>query len=151
MAQVKLILRESVESLGEAGDLVSVRPGFARNFLIPQGKAVFATDANVQQFEHQRRVIAERVAKERAELEKQKARLEGLDLEIRVRAGEEGKLFGSVTAIQIAELLAERGFELDRRLLDLPEPIKDLGEHRVPVKLFRDIVAQLRVRVTPEA
>jgi large subunit ribosomal protein L9 len=151
MAQVKLILRESVESLGEAGELVSVRPGFARNYLIPQGKAVFATDANVQQFEHQRRVIAEQVAKQKAELEKHKARLEGLDLEIRVRAGEEGKLFGSVTAIQIAELLAERGFEIDRRLLDLPEPIKELGEHRVPVKLQRDVVAQLRVRVTPEA
>jgi large subunit ribosomal protein L9 len=151
MAHVKLILRETVESLGEAGELVSVRPGFARNYLIPQGKAVFATDANVQQFEHQRRVIAERVAKQRAELEKHKARLEGLDLEIRVRAGEEGKLFGSVTAIQIAELLAERGFELDRRTIDLPEPIKDLGEHRVPVKLYRDIVAQLRVRVTPES
>jgi large subunit ribosomal protein L9 len=151
MAQVKLILRESVESLGEAGDLVSVRPGFARNYLIPQGKAVFATDANVQQFEHQRRVIAERVAKQRAELETHKARLEGLDLEIRVRAGEEGKLFGSVTAIQIAELLAERGVELDRRTIELPEPIKDLGEHRVPVKLYRDIVAQLRVRVTPES
>jgi len=151
MAQVKLILRESVESLGEAGDLVSVRPGFARNYLIPQGKAVFATDANVHQFEHQRRVIAERVAKQRADLEQEKARLEGLDLEIRVRAGEEGKLFGSVTAIQIAELLAARGVELDRRLLDLPEPIKELGDHRVPVKLHRDVVAQLRVRVTPEA
>jgi large subunit ribosomal protein L9 len=151
MAQVKLILRESVPSLGEAGELVSVRPGFARNYLIPQGKAVFATDANVQQFEHQKRVIAERVAKQRSELEKLKARLEGLDLEVRVRAGEEGKLFGSVTAIQIAELLAERGFDLDRRILDLPEPIKDLGEHRVPVKLHRDVIAQVRVRVTPEA
>ena len=151
MAHVKLILRESVESIGEAGDLVSVRPGFARNYLIPQGKAVFATDANVQQFEHQRRVIAEQVAKQRSELEKHKARLEGLDLEIRVRAGEEGKLFGSVTAIQIAELLAERGVEIDRRTIELPDPIKDLGEHRVPVKLYRDIVAQLRVRVTPEA
>ena len=102
MGQVKLILRESVPSLGEAGDLVSVKPGYARNYLIPQGKAIFATESNVQEFEHHKRVVAGKVAKELKELGAVKARIESLSLEVKARVGEEGKLFGSVTALQIA-------------------------------------------------
>jgi large subunit ribosomal protein L9 len=133
MGQVKLILRESVPSLGEAGDLVSVKPGYARNYLIPQGKAIFATESNVQEFEHHKRVVADKVAKELKELGAVKASIESLSLEVKARVGEEGKLFGS-----------------DRRRIELAEPIKQAGEHSVAVKLHRDLVAQLKLRVIPE-
>jgi large subunit ribosomal protein L9 len=150
MGQVKLILRESMPSLGEAGDLVSVKPGYARNYLIPQGKALFATESNVQEFEHHRRVVADKVAKDLKELGAVKARIESLSLEVKARVGEEGKLFGSVTALQIAELLGESGVEVDRRRIELTEPIRQEGEHSVGVKLHRDLVAQLKLRVVPE-
>ncbi len=150
MSQVKLILRESVPSLGEAGDLVSVKPGYARNYLIPQGKAIFATESNVQEFEHQKRVVADKVSKDLKEFGAVKARIESLSLEVKARVGEEGKLFGSVTALQIGELLAECGVEVDRRRIELAEPIKQAGEHSVAVKLHRDLVADLKLRVAPE-
>ena len=150
MAQVKLILKESVPSLGEAGDLVHVRPGFARNYLIPRGKAIFASDANLKELEHHQRVVAEKVAKEMSSLRAVKDRIEGLALEVKARVGEEGKLFGSVTALQIGELLAAEGIEVDRRRIELPEPIKELGEHKVPVKLHRELVAEIKLQVTPE-
>jgi large subunit ribosomal protein L9 len=150
MRQLKLILRESVPSLGEAGDLVTVKPGYARNYLIPQGKAIFATEANVRELEHHRRVVAKEVAKEMATLGAVKDRIEGLSLEVKARVGEEGRLFGSVTALQIGELLAQQGVEVDRRRIELREPIKEAGEHTVAVKLHRDLVAQLTLKVVPE-
>jgi large subunit ribosomal protein L9 len=142
MGQVKLILREDVPSLGDAGELVSVKPGYARNYLIPQGKAGFATEANVKELEHQRRVVEAKLAKELASLTAVRKHVEGLS--------EEGKLFGSVTSLQIAELLAENGIEVDRRRVQLSEPIKELGEHSVGVKLHRDLVAQIVVTVSAE-
>ena len=148
MRHVKLILQESVPSLGEAGELVSVRTGYARNYLIPRGKAIVATESNVKRLEHQKRVVAEKVAKELKELGALRDRLRQLTLEVTAQAGEEGKLFGSVTAANVAELLAAQGFEIDRRRIDLAEPIKALGEHSVSVKLHREVVAEVRVRVT---
>ncbi|HET6305495.1 MAG TPA: 50S ribosomal protein L9 [Myxococcota bacterium] len=148
MAQVKLILTEDVPSLGEAGDVVNVKPGFARNFLLPQGKAVPATDAKVKEIEHHKRVIAERVARERKQLEGERERLERVELEIAANAGEEGKLFGSVTSAQVAELLEARGFSIDRRKIQLDEPIKELGDHVVAVRLHRDVVARVRIKVS---
>ena len=150
MAQVKLILREDVPSLGEAGDLVSVKPGFARNYLVPQGKATVATEANVRELEHQKRVVAEKLAKELKDLEAVRSKLQSLKLEIRARVGEEGKLFGSVTNVQIAELLEQHGFTIDRRKIALAEPIKEAGEHVVPVQLRRELVAEIKLNVTPE-
>lgn len=150
MGQVKLILRESVPSLGEAGDLVSVKPGFARNYLIPRGKALVATEARMNELEHHRRVVAERMAKELQDLGAVKAKIESLSLDVKARVGEEGKLFGSVTALQIGELLAEKGIEIDRRRIELAEPIKEVGEFSVPVKLHRDLVAQVKLTVSPE-
>lgn len=147
MSQVKLILTESVHSLGEAGDLVSVKPGFARNYLLPQGKAILATESRVKELEHHRRIVAEKAARAMKDLEAARQRLEALHVEVSARAGEEGKLFGSVTTAQIAEQLALQGFEIDRRRIELKEPIKEIGEHRVPVKLHREIVASLRVVV----
>ena len=148
MGQVKLILRESVPSLGEAGDLVSVKPGYARNYLIPQGKAIFATESNVQEFEHHKRVVAGKVAKELKEFGAVKARIESLSLEVKARVGEEGKLFGSVTAQQLAEQLKEKGFAIDRRKIVLDEAIKSLGEHTVQIRLRGELSAEVKVVVT---
>jgi len=148
MAQVQLILREDVHRLGEAGDLVSVKPGYARNYLVPQGKAILATVGRVKELDHQKRVISERLAKELADLEAVKQRMASVVLEFNAQAGDEGKLFGSITAQQIGEQLAEKGFEIDRRKIELDEPIKALGEHEVPVKLRSEMVAHVKVVVT---
>lgn len=149
MAQVRLILREDVPKLGEAGEVVTVKPGYARNYLIPQGKAIHATAANVKELEHHQRQIAEKVAKQRKELEAERDRIQGVELEVAAQAGEEGRLFGSVTAMQIAELLAEKGVTVDRRRIDLAEPIKELGDFRVPIRLHREVVAEVRLKVVP--
>jgi large subunit ribosomal protein L9 len=149
MRSFKVILREDVASLGDAGELVSVKPGFARNFLIPQGKAIPATAAHVRELEHQKRVIAEKVARERAQLEAERGRIHGTVIEINAQAGEEGKLFGSVTAAMIADELAKRGLEVDRRRIALGEPIKEVGEHAVPVRLHREVEATVTVKVIP--
>lgn len=150
MAQVKVILRESVQNLGEAGDLVSVKPGFARNYLVPQGKAIHATASKVNELEHHKRVVAERVARELKDLQALRDRIQSLQLEVSARVGEEGKLFGSVTSQQIAEMLAEKGYEIDRRKIALADPIKEAGDHEVPVRLHRDLTATVKVRVSPE-
>jgi len=148
MANVKVILRESIPSLGEAGQVVTVKPGHAHNFLIPQGKASLATEGNVREIEHQKRVVADRVARELKALGVEKSRLESLLLEVKANVGEEGKLFGSVTVVQIAELIAAKGIDLDRRKIQLDEPIKEMGEHIVPVRLHKSVVANLKVRVS---
>ena len=147
MSQVKLILKESVHNLGEAGDVVQVKPGYARNFLLPQGKAIPATESRVRELEHHKRIVAEKVAKDMKDIRARKDALEALPLEITARAGEEGRLFGSVTSVQIAELLLQHGFEVDRRRIDLRDPIKETGEHLVALKLHREIVAKLKIRV----
>ncbi len=150
MGQVKLILREDVPSLGDAGELVSVKPGYARNYLIPQGKATFATEAGVRELEHHKRVVEAKLAKELESVQAVRKHVEKLQLEVKARAGEEGKLFGSVTAVQIAQLLAAEGVEVDRRRVQIKEPIKALGDYTVPVKLHRDLVADVKLKVSPE-
>jgi large subunit ribosomal protein L9 len=150
MSQVKLILRGSVPSLGEAGDVVKVKPGYARNYLIPRGMAIVATDARVKELEHHQRVVEAKLGKELASLDAVRKHVEGLSLEVKSRAGDEGKLFGSVTPLQIAELLAAEGVPVDRRRIQLKEPIKALGEYQVPVKLHRDLVAEVKLTVSPE-
>src|SRR5262245_60612800 len=149
MANVKLILKEDIAGLGHAGDVVTVKPGFAKNFLVPQGKATAASEGKIREIEHLKRQIAEKVAKELADLKKTQRAIEGLSLEVTAKAGEEGKLFGSVTAAQIAELLQARGYEIDRRKIDL-DAIKEVGEHAVKVKLHRDVVATVKVQVSAE-
>ena len=147
MAQIQLILNEDIANLGDAGDVVKVKPGFARNFLLPQGKAILATQERVAEVEHHKRVIAERVAREMKNLDATRKELEKQVLEIQMKAGAEGKLFGSVTSTAIAELLAAKGFEIDRRKIALAEPIKEVGEHTVPVKLRGELVAQVKLTV----
>jgi large subunit ribosomal protein L9 len=148
MALVKLILRDEVPNLGDTGDLVSVKPGFARNYLLPSGKAILATEARVREVEHHKRVVAERMARQLKDLRVARDRLQGTVLSVEVQAGEGGRLFGSVTAIQIAELLAAQGFEVDRRKIQLTEPIKQVGEHKVPVRLHKEVVAEVKLVVT---
>jgi large subunit ribosomal protein L9 len=149
MANVKLILKEDITGLGHAGDVVSVKPGFAKNFLVPQGKATQASEGKIREIEHLKKQIADKVAKELADLKKTQRAIEGLSLEVKAKAGEEGKLFGSVTPAQIAELLQARGYAIDRRKIDL-DAIKELGEHAVKVKLHRDVVATVKVQVSAE-
>ena len=148
MGQVKLILREDVPKLGHAGEVVSVKPGYARNFLLPQGKAALASEAKVNELEHHKRLIADKVTRDLKDLNASRDRLEQLQLEVEAKAGEEGRLFGSVTAIQIAELIGEKGIEIDRRKIDLAEPIKEVGDHSVPIRLHREIIANVKLKVT---
>jgi len=148
MGLIQVILSEDIHALGDAGEIVSVKPGFARNFLVPQGKAVLATAERVHQVEHQQRVISEKRAKELKDLEAVKAKLDSTKLEIEAQAGEEGKLFGSVTAQNLADLLAEKGLEVDRRKIVLQEAIKNVGEHMVSIRLRGDVVAEFKVTVT---
>ena len=150
MGQVKLILVESIHGLGEAGELVSVKPGYARNFLLPQRKALLATESRVKELEHTRRIAQERAAKELNDLKAVKKQLEGLSVEIGARAGDSGKLFGSVTAQQIADQIENAGLAVDKRRIELGEPIKEVGEHKVAVKLRSDVTAQLVVTVVSE-
>ena len=147
MRNVQVILREDVQSLGQAGELVNVKPGFAFNYLIPQGKAIAATEASKRELEHQQRVITAKVRRELELLEGERKKIDGVVVEISAQAGEEGKLFGSVTVVQIAEQLAEKGIDVDRRRIDLAEPIKTLGEHSVVVKLHRQVTATIKVKV----
>ncbi len=150
MRSVKLILRESIPRLGEAGDQVEVKVGFARNYLLPQRKAIRATEGRIREIEHNRRVVKENLAKEIQTFENLRHRLQSTPLEVSARVGEEGKLFGSVTSAQIVQLLAEKGFEIDRRKIALDEPIKEAGEHRVSIRLHPDVIAQVAVTVRPE-
>jgi large subunit ribosomal protein L9 len=147
MGQVQLILREDVHRLGEAGSLVSVKPGYARNFLLPTGKAMLATDSRVNELEHKRSMITERLAKERKSFEALRQKVESTQLSFTAQAGEEGKLFGSITAQQVADQLAEKGIEVDRRKIVLDEPIKSVGDHSVKLRLSADLAAEIKVKV----
>ncbi len=144
---VEVILTEDISTLGSAGEVVRVRPGYARNYLLPQGKAMLATKGRVSELEHKRRVIEEKIRKEVGGHELVAKRLEQTELEFQVLAGEEGKLFGSITNADIAARLGEQGIKLDRRKIELSEPIKQLGEYEVTLKLHREVSTQIRVKV----
>jgi large subunit ribosomal protein L9 len=150
MRSVRLILREDVPGLGEAGDFVSVKVGYARNYLLPQGRAILATESKINQLDHNKRVVSEKLAKELKDLGALRDRLQALQLEVVVKAGEEGKLFGSVTSAHVADLLAEKGFRIDRRKIVLQEHIKEIGEHTIPVRLRKELVAELKLKVSAE-
>jgi large subunit ribosomal protein L9 len=151
MRQVKLILRESVRGLGEAGDLVGVKVGYARNYLLPQGKALLATESKVRELEHHKRVVTEKAARDLNDLKALRDRLESVALEVTARVGEEGKLFGSVTTAHIAELLAEKGYEVDRRKIQLGEPLREIGDHVVSIRLQRDLTAKVALKINAES
>jgi len=147
---VQVILRQAVDDLGDIGEVVDVRPGYARNFLIPQGMAYEATDANQKRFEEERRHILNRSAREFDRATAAAERIQGKSVSFTVRAGEEGKLFGSVTAADIAEALAEKGLDVDRHLIRLEEPIKQLGVYKVTVRLHAEVRPEVTVWVVAE-
>lgn len=148
---MKLILREDVYNLGKSGDLVNVKEGYARNYLLPRNLAMLASSANVRQLEHEKQVIELRQQKLKGGAQEQAKKLEGVKVSIKRKVGEQDKLFGSVTALDIAEALAAAGHKLDRRLIHLPEPIKAVGEFGVEIRLHREVTAKLTVTVVGEA
>ena len=139
---MKIILREHVDHLGERGDIVSVASGFARNYLLPKGYAYEATPGNLKQIEHKRRAWAAVEGREVAAAQDVAGQLAAATLTLTKKAGESGTLYGSVTNAEVAELLARRGLDIDRRRIVLEEPIKSLGEHEVKVKLHKKVTAQ---------
>jgi large subunit ribosomal protein L9 len=147
---MEVILREDVKSLGKAGDLVRVKPGYGRNYLLPSGLAYEATEGNKKRIAAETRARATRADADRADAQAQADRLGAVELTVTGKAGEEGKLFGSVTASDIAEALAAKGVEVDRRRIELDQPIKTLGRHTVGVRLHADVRAEIRVDVVPE-
>jgi large subunit ribosomal protein L9 len=144
---VQVILSEDVPSLGRPGDVVKVRAGYARNYLLPRGLAVEANSKNLRAFEHQKGLAMLRREANKGQALKLKQQLEALALTISANAGEEGKLFGSVTNIDIERALRERGFDIERRKIMLAEPIKQLGEFTVPVRLDPEVEAGVKLTV----
>ena len=150
MAHTKVLLREDVDDLGARGEIVRVRAGYARNYLLPRNLAVEATAGNVRGIEAERAALLKKEAKERATAEDQSQQMGALELEFKRKAGEQGALYGSVTSMDVAEALRERGYEIDRHRIHLREPLKRLGEYTVPVRLHREVTIDLKVRVAPE-
>jgi large subunit ribosomal protein L9 len=148
---MQVILREDITHLGDVGDVVNVKPGYARNFLLPRGLAVIANDRQVKRVEHEKRLISKKIERMRGDAEERKKSLNKIVLVVRKAAGESGKLFGSVTTMEIDALLKEQGYEINRRKLVMPEAnIKTVGEHSVGIKLHRDVTATITVIVQAE-
>lgn len=148
---MKVILREDVSNLGKSGEIVAVKPGYGRNFLLPRKLAVLASDKNVRQLEHHKQVIAAAETKRKAAAEAQVKKISGLKVTIARKVGEQDKLFGSVTAANIAEALNAQGQTVEHRQVILGEPLKALGSYDVQLKLHRDVVGTVKVEVVPEA
>lgn len=147
---MKVILTEEVPSVGQPGDLLTVKDGYARNYLIPNHKAVHATTQNMKQLDHQKRLVEEKLNKIKAEAEKIAKKIEEISCTITKPAGEEDKLFGSVTSSDISESLNNEGLEIDKKKIVLDEPIKKLGIFNIPVKLHPAVTATLKVWVVKE-
>jgi large subunit ribosomal protein L9 len=145
-----IILKENIDGLGTIGDVVSVKAGYARNYLIPKQLASVANERNVKELDHQKRQLARKLAKVTQDAEGVKARIEKVACVFTQRAGEDGKLFGSVTSMDIEAKLQAAGVEIDRKKIQLGEPIKSLGEHTVSVKLDAGVVAEIKVVVNAE-
>jgi large subunit ribosomal protein L9 len=150
MAHTKVLLREDVDDLGARGEIVRVKAGYARNYLLPRNLAVEASAGNVKGIESERSALLKKEAKERATAEAQSQQMSSLDLEFRRKSGEQGALYGSVTSMDVAEALRERGYEIERHRIHMREPLKRLGEYTVPVRLHREVTIDLKVRVAPE-
>ena|SRR5690242_11177690 len=144
---MKVILQETLEGVGHLGDLINVADGFARNYLLPRRKAVEADGRSIKAFEHAKRVASEKAKKEKLEIESYAKKVSTVALTIEAQVGKDDKMFGSVTAKDIAEGLAAQGVTVDRRKIQLAQPIKELGSVAVPIKMPRDVVATVNVRV----
>jgi len=147
---MKVLLKEDVPKLGSVGDEVEVKDGYGRNFLIPTGKALLATPKSLKQFRHQKSIVEHKVKKFKGIAQGVADQMAKLSLSVKKKVGEQGKLFGAVTSQEIAELVSAQGIEIDRRKIQLQEPIKSLGEFKVPVKLHPEVTAELTLTVTGE-
>ncbi|NOJ94244.1 50S ribosomal protein L9 [Corallococcus sp. CA049B] len=147
---MKVILREDIDNLGKSGELVTVKDGFGRNFLLPRKKAVLASEQNLRQLEHEKAVHTARNAKLKGAADEQAKKLGAVKVTIKRKVGEQDKLFGSVTVLDIAEALATQGQQVDRRQLHLAEPIKSLGSYEVELRLHREVTAKIKVDVVAE-
>ena len=147
---MQVILRDRLENLGDAGEVVTVKAGYARNYLIPKGFAYEATDANLKRIERERAQVVKRASDQLQSARQRAASIEGISVTFNARAGEEGRLFGSITTADIADKLAEQGVEIDRKQIQLDEPIKSLGVHSVPVRLHADVRPEVKVWVIKE-
>jgi large subunit ribosomal protein L9 len=150
MAHTNVLLREDIEDLGARGEIVKVKAGYARNYLLPRKLAVQATASNVKQIEQERAALLKKEAKEKGTAEEQAAKMKTLRLSFTRKVGEHGILYGSVTSMDIAEALKERGYEVDRRRITLREAIKETGDFTVPVRLHREVTVEVPVEVTAE-
>ena len=151
MPQMELLLREDVENLGARGEIVKVKPGYGRNYLLPRGLAVQATAANVNQIARQRATFLKKAAVEKDTATAQAEQVNSVVLTFARKVGDHGMLYGSVTSMDIAEAFTAQGYEIDRRKITLKDPIKELGEFEVPVKLHREVTATFKVVVKNEA
>ncbi|HTR61906.1 MAG TPA: 50S ribosomal protein L9 [Candidatus Binataceae bacterium] len=147
---VQVILSEDVPNLGRTGDVVKVRAGFARNYLLPRQLAVEANQKNLREFEHHKRISMLKRERQKNQALTLKEKVEALALVIKARAGEEGKLFGSVTNIDIERALREKGLDIERRKIHLPEPLKQLGDFSIAIRLEAEVEASLKVQVAAE-
>ena len=147
MDKIQVILKEDVANLGSSGELVAVRPGYGRNYLIPQGLAIVATKKNISRLEHEKKIIEQKTAKQKKEWTDLAGKMSNVSVTIERQVGEENKLFGSVTVKDIEEALASKGVKVDRKKIHLAEPIKALGEYTVEVKLHREITSTVKVVV----
>jgi large subunit ribosomal protein L9 len=147
---MQVILKEDVHNLGKAGEMVKVKPGFGRNYLIPQGKAIAATAANVKEIEHQKKVIAAKQAQLSKDAQGMADRLAAVEVQIERQAGEEDKLFGSVTSRDIESALKDKGITIDHKKVHLPEPLKTIGYHTVEIRLGTGVTGKIKVVIVPK-
>jgi len=147
---VEIILQESIKTLGKAGDVVKVADGYARNYLLPMGLALVADKKNLTNLERQRNRILARAAKLREEYEALASQLQSMELVVPAKVGEGNRLYGSVTAMDIAELIAAKGYQVDKRKIQIQEPIKAIGEYDVEIRLATDVTAIVKVKVVPQ-
>ncbi len=147
---MEVILRDHIDNLGRRGDIVKVAEGYARNYLLPRKLALVVTEANKKQIEREKKVAEVRDAEERTAAEALAQRLAAREIEIARRVGEQDTLYGSVTSADVAHALQAKGFDIDKRKVHLPDPLKALGEFTVPVKIHREVTAQVKVKVIPQ-
>ena len=147
---MQVILKEDVHNLGKAGDLVKVKPGFGRNYLIPQGKAIAATAGNIKEIEHHKKLIAAKQAQLSKDAQSMADKLAAIEVQIERQAGEEDKLFGSVTSRDIESALKDKGVTIDHRKVHMPEPIKTIGYHTVEIRLGTGVTGKIKVVVVPK-
>src|SRR5436305_6966448 len=147
---MKVILTKDLENVGKAGALVDVKPGFGRNYLLPRQLAMQATAKNIRQLDHDKAGILARAARQRSSMDAMAKKISAIELKFSRKAGEQDKLFGSVTSKDVHDRLVEQGYEIDRRHIHLPDPLQTIGDHEVEVKLHPEVSAKLKVAITGE-